>query len=437
MGFVSEYKFQDVINEISAFSNTDIEVTSYNKHWFSSDALVTIDLGAEKTVPLEPARLQKFFAESKLQKINIRAHILHGPFIYYQNKINIAQAIIDASVMLNDEQNKLLQRTLSSPPIISMQMMIKINGRSIIDINVPPYVYESANRHIKWQNIYFGMEFSSSLHKIKRTIDIPEIQLEAPNFKLYLNSLKATYSGEKEADNLWLGDSAFSLKSFHFEITKVISGGTENFTTTSSFKEQKGLISGDTEINIDKLTVDDKNFTDNKIAWAISNFNMVSLAKLKQEISSLDSEEFALAPMKQASHFLDLLRELLSNNATIEIKQFDITTPWGKADVHGKAVFPPVAAKTESELDFLTNMQQEFDLRLEKKLALSLAKNFLKYFTPAHKNEDYNKQAMILLNNLEETKTIVSDDGNYKMHIEYKDKKLMLNNIPFSLSNKP
>ncbi len=436
MGIATQIKFSRVLNEISAFSDLDIQVTSYHRHWFDSDATLTVDLNPQSTVPLEAAQLQKFLEKSQLQKVNLSAHILHGPVIFTNNKIKIAQAIIQASVLLNDEQNKLLQRALSAPPIITMNMNIKVNGRSAIDIDIPSFYYKNHDRNIKWQDMHLGLELSSSLHKISRVIDIPEMLLEAPNFNLYINSLHTSYKGKKETDNLWIGDNSFSLKSFKFSVASIISASMDNCETQSSFREQKGLISGDTTMSIDNFVINENKFTQSKLDWNINNFNMLILSKLKQEISNLDPAQIANQPIKQASHFLSLIQQLLSNNASIEVSKFEINTPWGEANAHGKITFPPILVKTESELDFVKNMEEELDLKLDKKLALNLVQNFLEYFSPARKKINYHDQAIVLLNNLKNAKTIIPDNNSYKLHLIYKDKKLMLNGIPFSLSSK-
>lgn len=434
-GMIAENKLKQVVSEIATFSDIDVKVTEYHRHWFTSDASIVIDLSSETTVPLQNVQLAKLTRSIKLQQITLIAHIMHGPVIITQNNFKLALAMIDANLVLNEEQSSLLQRVKNAPSLVSIHMGISILGKSTVHIHSPQFSYQDEARVVKWQELDMLLELSPTLQKIKRTIAIPDLELTAPHFNLQLIGFNTIYRGEKYVDGLWIGDTSFLIQHFSMKIGKALDVIIDKFQISSSFKVANGYVSGSTDIALQNASVNGKSFTNNSLVWSIDKFKVNVLAQIEHEIHTL--EQFNIMPsMPEFTKLLSLLGDLLNNGATIIVDKVNLHTPWGELYANGKALFPARPKEEKTNEFFISNFQEELNLQMQKKLSVVVVQTLFWYLDHGRKGniDNYQNQAQLLLSELVKSQAIISENDFYSLHLTYKNQQLLLNDKPFSIT---
>lgn len=435
MGTITEHKFKQVINEVATFSNLNIKVINYQKRWLDANATITIDLTPENTLQLQQLPLSELVKNLQTQKFTFTVHIEHGPFVWFNGKLQFAQSIMDSSIVLNDIQNTLLMRDSSSPPLITMQMLIKLTGKSIILIKCPPWNYQHNQHSLKWQGIELQLELSPTLKKIVRKINLPEFEIASPSFDLHIINLHAVYQGRKLSENLWIGNDNLSVQTLAIKPApnSII---VNNLTVQSTTNEKNGEIYGSTAINIDDITYNTIKYYKNSLTWSYSNLNAAILAKLNHQLKSLSNNatQSRIEALKEMSQVVGLLEELLNNGATVKIDQLIINSPWGRFAITGQITFLTRPAYVSSPLDLINYISEDLYIQFDKPLLTYIlqqpvANNAINKFKLADTSAQGIQQFVDLV---EKTGLLVVKNNSYTMHISYKNGEILINNKPLT-----
>ena len=425
MGVLAQKKCQELAGTFANLARVEITVTDYKRHWFDSNA--TFMLKLRQPLVLNGMGLDK--ANSELQQLTVNAHILHGPVVISPRSIKLAQAVVEAEVVLTREQNALLQRENDALPLANISLGINLDGSSSLRIKGAPLTFKVEKVGLNLQGLNIQVAFSAFLNKIKSTIDLPSFDFSHEDSLLHVEGLTVNYVGAKNNLDLWVGQRQVALKSL-----SVKSGSNDNlalagFMLTTNVTEEQRLVTAQTTISLDSLNFNNMSYTQNTIDWEANNLDVAMLAKLQHEIRKLS--DMSDPSLQQGMSIVKYLGLLLSKGVTLNIKQVASHTPWGEFMAAGQID----AAKNNDEdfLAVLTNLRGEFNLQVEQALAQYL---LAKYYESDVKDVPVSpeEQAKNTLNEWLKSGTILLEGTAYKTKVKY-DKRLLINDKPISFGN--
>lgn len=455
MGMLAENKFTQVIETIAGFSNAEIKITNYQRHWFDSDATITVTMHPRTAAslynqasPSDFSELQQIIENSQINQFSIKAHILHGPIIFTDNKIRFAQAIINSDINLTPEQNALFNLPTPNTAIASFQTVIRLDGSSVLTVNVIPFTYQEKTTAsiITSKDISLQMRFSATMNKMDSNFYLQNFNAKSDTTVLNINELKSEYNATKTITNLWVGEKNTSLTSFSLNSPDV-NLLLENLNLNSSSKEDKGLISSATTVAMNNLMINGEKYGPNNFAWTLNKLNAAVLSKIKQQARLLRTQKPVLL---QSGKLLNLFLQLINNGAEIDISKFEINTPNGKIDLKAHVVF---ANQPNNNIQStLSSMNLDLELIAGQKIATNLAEKIYSVIsnkplpltdtqqktpsavvpevsstTVVSAPVDTNNQADQLLANLVTSGVFISESDNFKLHLTYTNGNLLIN----------
>lgn len=447
MGILAENKFKQVIDTISAISNAEINITNYQRHWFESDATITVSLHRHNSAVTynqatssEFAELQQIIATSKIDSFAVNAHILHGPIIFTKQNVKFAQAIFDSAINLTPEQNKLFNLPEPNTAIANFQTVIRLDGSSILTIDIIPFVYNEtvSATTISSKDISLQMRFSTTMNKMASQFYLQNFNAKSAKTLLNIDDLKSEYLATKTISNLWVGDKNTSLAKLTINSSDM-NLSLEKFNLTSSSKEAKGLVSSNTKISLDNLTLNGTKYGPNEFEWNCDKLNANILAKIKQQAKALNNQTSLFV---QKGKLVNLLLALINNGAEINVTKFLIDTPNGKIDLKTHITFANQPNASFSAI--MSGMNLDLELNAGQKLLTELGEVIYASVIAIQaesdkilatlKPEDLTKQADQLIANLASSGILISDSDNYKIQINYKNGNLLVNGkSPFQI----
>lgn len=424
MGVLAQKKCQELAGTFANLARVEITITDYQRHWFDSNATFTLKLRQ----PLVSNGIGLDKANNELQQWTVNAHILHGPVVISPRSVKLAQAIVEAEVVLTKEQNALLQRENTSLTLANISLEINLDGSSSLRIKGAPLTYKGEKVSLNLQGMNIQVAFSAFLNKIKSTIDLPSLDFSHEDTALHLEGVTINYAGAKNDLDLWVGQRQASFKSLSVKNGSNNNLALTGFMLNTNVSEEQHLVTARTTISLDSLDFNNMNYTQNTIAWEANNLDVVMLAKLQHEIRKLS--DMSDPSLQQGMSIVKYLGLLLSKGVTLNIKQVASHTPWGEFMASGQID----SAKTNNEdfLAVLTSLRGEFNLQVEQALAQYL---LAKYYESDVKGSEPppEEQAKNTLNEWLKSGTILLEGTAYKTKIKY-DKELLINDKPMALS---
>lgn len=407
-GVIIKKKCHQLAITASELSPIKITISDYQQHWFTSTALITIDIKWPQK-DTQPTRMAYI------------AHISHGPIIIDLKRIRVAQAQIIANILPPDNLTNLNKPNLSIFKIhpkleskshnnITIQSIIKLSGKTIINIFSQPYEAKNTDYEISTTKLNFTLTLNNEFNKVKQTCNLQKLTFVTPDLNFKLNNLSTNYDGYRNQDGLWIGDSNIHIDALQFDRpNKKRDFSLEQLNIESKITAIKNILTIVTDLDLQTLTINGAIYTHNKIIFNANGINATTIAKMT---------------VQNASIFSSYL-ELVSNGIELSIPQLETTTPWGKLNVASNLTIEQ-STPDQNIIKSLTNAVLSITVNLHKKLALHLLGNIYKY--------DNYQQAMNLLDRWnQENKVIYTDNNNIHLDILYKNTKLLLNSKPLSI----
>jgi hypothetical protein len=436
MGVIAEHNLARIINTMAAIIPLETQITNYERHWLYSDVTLVTTLKPYHLTQLQNnklgTKLEELLQKYPLTKLNINAHILHGPIIFmpFSTEIKLAQAIISADVNLWDKKNALSERLKNVAPTANMQIFIRLNGNSILQINSPSFTYQSKRTpsKIDWLGLNANLYFSNHLSKIKGTVNLNGINVNSQAFAIKLKNLQTSYNISKINNNLWIGDKSITIEYFALKDKKENNAAIDHLNVSSYSKENHGMIYGKTNVYLKNLVINNDKYSDILIDWHAERLNATALADLQNMVRSMKDigdENFFKNKINQT---IDLLVRLLRDNADINLTKLSLTTPWGKMATTAHTKFDDHREITENLASLINKMQLDLTAQIDRKLLL----HGFQIFFATHDSVNETKltplqQAQLIIQQLEKTGKIIAKENYYTISLTYKEHQLTIN----------
>lgn len=436
-GVAAEHKFHKIISTISIFTHQDIKVTDYKRHWFSSDAVVTITFKPRYLLGWRgkdvDALVKAITEKSFLREVTIATHVQHGPFIYTAAGVKVVQALIDARLILNKEQNNLLHRNEKMPPLATMNMLVDIKGDGGIYVSSNKITYHKADSNMLWNGFVWHLDFSRRLDAFKSQVNFWGCELVTNKFSFKLGNFKFISNLHKIAGKILPSYKLFALPFVQFQNNGSDIVIDNLYYRSSLQKVAQDVLKSNAYLHIANVGVNNLNYRNINFSWHADKLNAKIFVNLIDAIMRMrQAEKFNGI---EAAYCFELLLRLLNNDAVLNVDKLEMLTPWGKFNATANTVFKRRSGHSGWLVSLLANTQAKIDVKLEQGLALYLLQCYYQFkeSDDAVGKEQANVGVALAML-LREGKLLV-EDGLYGFSINYARGKLLLNNQPFSASS--
>lgn len=424
MGVLAQKKCQELTSTFANLARVEITVIDYRRHWFDSDATFAVKL--RKPAFTTGIDLDKI--DDRMQQWTVTAHILHGPIVISPARIKLAQAVIEAAVILSKEQSALLQREGTTAPLAKVSLGINLDGSSVLRVNGTPIIYKGEKVDFNLQGINIQVAFSTFLNRIKSTVELPGLDVTEGNAVLHVDGLVVNYAGIKNAFDLWVGQRQATLKSLVIKDGANSSLEIAGLTLNTSVVEEQRLAVARSTMMLDSLNFNGMHYTQNALVLEAADLDVATLAKLQGEVRKLSA--MSEPSLQQGFSIVKYFGLLLNGGAALTIKQATTHTPWGEFSAFGQIV--SMKANVTDFFALLDNMRGELNLRIEPPLARYLLTRY--YERDAGETaESAAEQVKKQLNDWLQSGMLTIDGTAYKIKFKY-DKKLWVNDQLVSIT---
>jgi len=421
LGFLAEKKCKQIIGVINTTTPFSVKVISYQRGWFTANAITQISL--EK---LE-------LPNQKLQQLNISAHIKHGPIIIDWTRFQFAQSVIKAEINFNEEQSHWLKKSFATEAIANIKIKFRLNGSTAITLDSHPFSYQDQDTNVHWKGLTIRSNFSPLCNKAKSDLDFSGLEIVNNNLSLHLGKINSSYRGNKTKAGLWIGERTLQIDSFStknkndhliafdgINIHNIITGDPKNSANIA------------TSITFNNATINNGTYNQNKLDFEVNKLSQDLLTKLQQQIFS---NKIISSP---ASFGFDTLIAILNNGSEIKIKEISTNTSWGKLLASITIAFAN-QPNSIGILATIANSNVSANIKAEKMLALHLLEKFYQIKPSTNEPNNPEKQAENLLNDWLKSGKLMSSNTDNFLHLilEYKNNQLSINNKALVLTTKP
>ena len=333
------------------------------------------------------------------------------------------------------EIRELLTANLSVLLPISGPTVIKASGQPITKSNI----YDHQTIVANWQGF-------SSETTISETPKSYTFKAEAPGL-----SITSGTSSLLKVDNLYLKgqftegphEIALGTSEVGIDQLQITPPDEPQSLSANSLKmlieisEGNNLLNLSQRIEVDQIIINAKVYGPGHIKLAISNLDAATIARLEQEIDSI--QETTKDPTEMNQHLLQLLIEqspaLLKNSPSITISDLSLTSPKGQLTGEAKLAFNGEGDVLLNPIFIMSRTSLNVKIEADQLLITSIYKDFIKA-TLCEDNTDQicDQQAAKISNDklkeLIHKNTLVLENSKFGLTLSFKDGMFLLNGQP-------
>jgi hypothetical protein len=436
-GIIAEYKFRAIIANLADLTQQDIKVVEYDLDWFHSDAILKVNIRPYYLLRWQDehveAQLGAANAVSPLRQLTFAVHISHGPIILKDHKLKFAQSFINAEVVLSNEQSSVLQRPQHAPPIATMQVNTNLAGSGEATINMDKISFTKGGYSFSWGKLFWQVNFSASLDAMSNKIVFDEQRLITPNAIILIEGLNLDDNYKKISDHLWVGNNHMFFKTFKLAVNPKHNIEINGLDYSAVIDEEKRKVSVKTHLAIDNFMIKGLEYKNFVFDAGASNMNADAVAEVFRQIDFLETME---KPMSlQELNLFEALLSLMNNDAGFDIYKMDVISPWGDFKLAAHAIFK---ARDTSSVGRILSLLNHTSLEVSVSMHKAVAAQLLRYLAATHKQlvgdvEKIETHPEQVLQQLESSGKIISDEQNYQFFLDYENKKLLINKQAISV----
>ncbi len=412
LGIVAKSKCQNLVEIVNSATVVSAKITKYRHGWFSSRAKIIISL-------------DKLFPTNGFEQITLKAKIHHGPFFINWARFKFVQATANAEIELSDEQNRLLNRTPSSPPLAQLKIRFKPSGTAEIILESPKFSYQRDNNYLNWQGLRAKVIFSPLYNQASSDLNFTGFDACFDEHSLKLADLTTSYHGKKEDAGVWLGERSLQIG---FLKSKNKNGHT---ITVTNFKIKNLLTNNSNNrldlnlaISSDKVEVNDTSYDQNNLDLEFTELDQTLFGNIQKLFTST---KLVFAPQNIV---LDLIASALNNQGEIRIKRLSSNTSRGKLFASIKLI-----CDNQASIGWLTALASSSvtaNVIAEKSIFLYLLEKFYQNINSTKTSMPADIRAKNTLVEWQKDGSVLktNEEPALEVKLEYKDNQFSINGKP-------
>lgn len=434
IGYKAKSDYAYLINQISKNFQVDLQVSTYNQGFFSSQATLGL------TLP------------NSSETIYLNEEIVHGPIylgLLNQNKSPLIAAVINGKLDMGASHLPEFNKILSGTNPLLYQHLINFSGDVDSQLYVPAIMTviqdEEESVHLESSGAIYTQFLSSASGNVKGEMSIPLIKIHKTNFNMNLEESVVSFSGKKGNNKLMIGDTVISVGSLNIDSAEE-QFAVKKLIVHSVTSENSELINAGTRVTAREILASNQKFGPIVLNFGLNGFNANSIHEIQKINKALDNqlkqglseeEVDAIMQAKLMAVIPDLIKQ-----AEVNINPLSINSELGRleADMEFKMLGIDAKASTDplmllSAIDFQLNMSIDEPLmrkvifwnldhstEIKPSLINAKVKSENSYELMSRKVDD-NLQAMMEVN------WLVKDEGVYLSKISMQQGELLINGV--------
>jgi len=393
----------------------------------------------------------------------VRSRITHGPLLIGGGKIGpgvaVGWAMVDSQLLkavdngypdkggaydgyftLNANTRTLLKFTGGfTTKILGSQVAVEMPGHP----------------QFRMEDVHVKFTADKNYEHQSADLTIPKLEVKKDNYQLSFEHTELTGDWEKTKYDFYQGNSEVNIKSMQAlkDVQPVYNAKALHIATAQALN--KDLLNVNVNLAFDESTFKGETYGPLKHKMALNNIRAAALQKLQQQLrmishSSLPAEQQRM----QVMMLLPLVPQLITQGASFEVKQFDLTVPMGQLSMEGYAriaksheqsspgnmmrLLPKVTAQANLQLP--TELVERLAVSaLHKRLERQRLKAQASGTAPATQTdlskEEITKMVKSRLQDWEARGFLVREKERYKISFTFKDGHFLVNGKSLETGN--
>ncbi|WP_028449796.1 YdgA family protein [Chitinibacter tainanensis] len=354
-----------------------VKAHSYEKGWLSSTETTTLQVNPE---------LYRFIVEKEGEtlptfEVTYTNHIQHGP-LPLLTKLNPLpyKAVVTTEFKYSPETQKFLTKFFGEQKPIQIENRISFNDDGVMKISVPGFDYEEALSGVKakWQGLNATLDYGGDFNRVKFDLTAPGLSGEAKaKGSFALQGLSINLNQSKGANGIMIGTNLAKVGQFDLDMREgnPIKLKLENLVYQGKVNESGEFINGSAQIDLSKLTLNDKPYGPAIMIAEANHLHGKTLATISDELTKLQKQKLNREQLTEA--LTKLAREqglpLLQNDPQFAIKQLEVKLPDGAIKFAGSVGLKGfVPADLDKPVDLVNKLDAKADFTIPRKVVETL-----------------------------------------------------------------
>jgi uncharacterized protein YdgA (DUF945 family) len=379
MGYWVKDYYPKLLKVAETESNAQIKLVSYKRGWFSSQAVVSVNvnnpngwaIGAQPTAaPINTNKNLTFVVQQEIK---------HGPLMWINNKLAVGRAYIHTQLV--------------KPAIpVSHNTIIRLNGVRDTRIQIPSLVFQNPQGQaiIVLNGLDFNAKAASDQKAITGGFTVNDFVIKNPEGSHHAQFIKYAFQINKNVEGLWLGTHSVQMPKL---VLTSAAGSPQTIVSGSDIQlnviENNNRLTYDANYTINNVTVGDKSYGPNKIVVSVKDIDADALGQIKQQLQSL--AHVSNPSPSQVFSFYPLVMNLLNKGMAIKIQKLDLNTAWGKVFLQADIKLPQQSKPTFNIGQVVKNL----DINLNLKAPASLVQYVVEQYKQGKNQEAQQPLAAI------------------------------------------
>jgi uncharacterized protein YdgA (DUF945 family) len=407
IGYTIAHKYSDTLSAIASSTKLNIKPLNYQRHWFQSEVSVLVNLPLSE----QPINTQSLSSD-KDYVITLQQRIIHGPIVFYKDT-NSGHWIFKLALAS-------IVSTMPEQPGLSAQTTIKLNGDALTKLRIQNFSHISplTRRSIyQIKNLMADIHLNAAMNHFSCNLTADSLETLINNPR-HIQQLYIHYDLNKRKE-LWLGKELLEIGSMTwYQDTKPFSLNKLHHEINSLSHNDR--IDATIHSEVQGININGNNYGDQKFLMTANKIDLPSFIQLKQFLTDQN-------PSFTQSHrdvIGQLLCNVLSKGAQLEIKNLSLNTAWGQVNAQANFNF--------SAGDLTANVQQlphRLTAIVNMKIPMELTSYIVSSYYLLHSEQQQVAE--------EKTKQQISEwlkngwlenrGSEYQMHLKWEHQKLNKN----------
>lgn len=322
--------------------SASLEVTSVERHFFSSEVHYKLLLGGEH-----------FTQQGQPLQLEFVDHLEHGPLPLSRLKhLNLVPVMVAShfELLRTPSTEKWFAATHDAAPLQG-QAVVSYERNAKVDVNFLPLSLDGSNGALHFSGADLHVSASGDGQRLDTTGSMDELQFTLPTEKGMMNllfkGLTLSSGGTKGRSGFYLGHTDGKLASFSGQVQGGPPIEFKDFTSSSLLQEVEGNLAGEINYDVAAISVAGKPIGSSHLSGKLSNFDIAATqalvelyrSKVLPQTQAMNAARAAgqdydlhLSPADQARLNANLTT-LLAGKPHVELDKWSLKTARGESQI--------------------------------------------------------------------------------------------------------
>lgn len=258
--------YYETIANINKQPNIKVSIVNYNRGFFTSNADLTVELGADNP--------------SDAQVITLKQVITHGPIIFAntQNGHRIKFLAAQINTTFGEPWSKKLEEFTSSKHALTITTLVKFSNQASTWFRLTNVDQTTPTQfHVAWDAIQGIIEHDFNFAYYHGYITLPKLEVENPEWQFKLKNLVLNIDSN-DKDAAYTSSNTLSTENITYTKAAKEVIRLEGISAKLAFINKENNLALDLEAMVRESQIVDQHFKDDKITLQANNLNRETLA---------------------------------------------------------------------------------------------------------------------------------------------------------------